>query len=178
MMRSVVSLALILFASISVLAQSSVEELPTEHAAAVADYLAANKAVTFRPQHGFSADYLKFITEELGKGFKMSYAAGDFNGDKVGDFAMLFLRDGKPEPSGATSEEHAMDHPLRLVVFNGEPGGKFRVAYTFDLMGPHAAYIQFADKRMNYGVFETDQAFYLVPVGESYTLEVDEEYEF
>jgi hypothetical protein len=173
-MRTVVCLTLILFSSVSIFAQRSVEKLPKEHAAAVADYLSANKTVKFRPQHGFSADFLEFITEGLGKGFKMSYAAGDFNGDKVGDFAMLLLRDGKPEPSGATSEEHSTDYPLRLVVFNGEPGGKFRVAFTYDLMGPHAAYIQFADRRLNYRVFETDDAFYLVPDGKGYKPEVEE----
>jgi len=154
-MRSIISLILILSASISVFAQRSVEDLPKEHAAAVADYLSANKAVKFRPQHGFSADYLEFITEELGKGFKMSYAAGDFNGDKAGDFAMLFLRDGKPESSGATSEEHSTDYPLRLVVFNGETGGKFRVAYSFYLMGPLAAIINFAVKGLTYRGVET-----------------------
>ena len=165
---------MVLLGSITLSAQSSIEELPKGHAIAVADYLAANKDVRFRPHHRFSADYLKFITEEFGKGFKLSYAVGDFNGDKVEDFAMLFLRDGEPEASGATSEEHSTDYPLRLVVFNGEPGGKFRVAFTYDLMGPHAAHIRFADKRLHYGVFETDDTFYLVPEGNSYRPEVDE----
>lgn len=173
-MRHIAALIIVILGSISLSAQVSVEELPTEHPAAVADYLLANKDVRFRPQHRFSPDYLKFITEELGKGFKMSYAVGDFNGDKVEDFAMLLLRDGEPEATGATSEEHSMELPLRLVVFNGEPGGKFRVAFTYDLMGPHAAHIRFADTRLNYGVFETDDTFYLVPEGKSYRPEVDE----
>ncbi len=173
-MKYIAVLAIVLSGCISPSAQSSVDELPKEHAAAVTDYLAANNDVRFRPQHRFSPDYLKFITEELGKGFKLSYAAGDFNGDKVGDFAMLFLREGDAEASGATSEEHSMDYPLRLVVFNAEAGGKFRVAFTQDLMGPHAAHIRFADKRLNYGVFETDDMFYLVPEGKGYRPEVEE----
>ena len=112
-MRFLASLVMVLLGSITLSAQSSIEELPKGHAIAVADYLAANKDVRFRQQHRFSADYQKFITEELGKGFRLSYAAGDFNGDKVEDFAILFLRDGEPEASGATSEEHSTDFPLR-----------------------------------------------------------------
>lgn len=173
-MRNIAALIIIILGCTSLSAQRSVEELPKEHSAAVADYLLANKDVRFRPQHRFSPDYLKFITEELGKGFKLSYAVGDFNGDKIEDFAMLLLRDGEPEASGATSEEHSTDFPLRLVVFNGEPGGKYRVAFTYDLMGPHAAHIRFADKRLNYGVFETDDTFYLVPEGKGYRPEVEE----
>src|SRR5690606_26561129 len=120
-MRHIAALIIVILGSISLSAQNSVEELPTEHSAAVADYLLANKEVRCRPQHRFSPDYMKLITEELGKGFERRYAVGDFNGDKVEDFAMLFPREGKPEASGATSEEPSTDFPLRLVVFNGEP---------------------------------------------------------
>ncbi len=148
-------------------AQKSVSDLAPEHAAALESYMSANKNLKFRPQSNLSDDYLKFVHESMGKGFKPNYAVGDFNRDKISDFAVLLYREGKPVPTGASGGEHTPDHPIRLVVFNGTKSG-FRVAFTQDLMGPHAAFIAF-DKKLYYSVFETDSdTFKLSPAGRGY----------
>jgi len=154
--------------------QKSATELAPAHAAALETYLSANKTLTFRQEHNLSDEYLKSVHEWFGKRFKPNYAVGDFNRDKIRDFAVLLYREGKSEPSGASGEnnEHTPDYPLRLVVFNGEKRG-FRVAYTTDLMGPHAAFIRF-DKQLYYGIFETDSdTFILAPAGRGYIMEFE-----
>lgn len=172
-MRLPLLIAIFVF-GFSVSGQKSVSEFAPSHAAALERYLSENKALTFRQEHNLSDEYLKYVHESFGKRFKPSYAVGDFNRDKMQDFAVLLYREGKSEPSGASGEnnEHTPDYPLRLVVFNGTKQG-FRVAYTTDLMGPHAAFIRF-DKQLYYGIFETDSdTFILMPAGRGYIMEFE-----
>ncbi|CAN5271350.1 hypothetical protein BH20ACI2_BH20ACI2_16360 [soil metagenome] len=172
-MKGLSALAIFCFA-LTVTGQKSVSDLATNHAAALESYLSANKTLTFRQDHNLSDEYLNSVHEWFGKRFKPNYAVGDFNRDKIGDFALLLYREGKSEPSGASGEnnEHTPDYPHRLVVFNGSKRG-FRVAYTTDLMGPHAAFIRF-DKKLYYGIFETDSdTFILAPAGRGYIMEFE-----
>lgn len=169
MMKSV----LLVFLAMTVSAQQSVSDLAPAHAAALERYMSANKELTFRQTHNLSDEYLKSVREWMGKGFKPNYAVGDFNRDKRTDFAVLLYRKGEPVTNdGIESEEHQTDYPLRLVVFNGLRTG-FRVAYTTDLMGPPAAFIAF-DKKLYYGIFETDaDTFLLSPAGRGYIVEFE-----
>ena len=170
----VLPLLVVVCLAITVSGQKSVSQLAANHAAELEKYLSANKTLTFRQEHNLSDEYLKSVNEWFGKGFKPNYAVGDFNRDKIGDFAVLLYREGKSEPSSASGEnnEHTPDYPLRLVVFNGTKRG-FRVAYTTDLMGPHAAFIRF-DKKLYYGIFETDSdTFILAPAGLGYIMEFE-----
>ena len=173
MMKVLTILATFWLASMA-FGQKSVSELAPGHAAALENYLSANKTLTFRQEHNLSDEYLKSVHEWFGKRFKPNYAVGDFNRDKITDFAVLVYREGKSEPSGASGEnnEHTPDYPLRLVVFNGAKKG-YSVAYTTDLMGPHAAFIRF-DKKLYYGIFETDSDnFMLTPAGRGYVMEFE-----
>jgi hypothetical protein len=162
-------LLLVVFSSV-VAAQRSVSDLSPAHAAALERYMSANKGLTFRSENNLGGDYLKVMRETFGKNFKPNYAVADFNRDKIKDFAVLLYRAGKPvRIKGITGEEHAVEHPLRIVVFNGAGNG-FRVAYSKDLAGPAAAFIKF-DKKLGYGVFETDDTFMLRPAGRGYAVE-------
>jgi hypothetical protein len=154
-------------------AQTSASDLQPSHAAALERYLTANQNLAFRQEYNLDDEYLKSVHEWFSKSFKPNYAVGDFNRDRVKDFAVLLYRDGKCEPNeGITSEQHKEDCPLRLVVFNGQTRG-FRVAFTKDLMGPEAAFINF-DKKLYYGVFESDaDTFMLTPAGRGYILEFE-----
>lgn len=175
-MKNFLTVSFILFSSlVSVYGQASVRDLSPAHAEAVETYLSTNKQNTFRGQGTVDADYLKYMRESLGKTFTPNYVVADLNGDRIKDFALLLNRSGKPTnlPANANaSREHFPDHPLTLLVFNGMKGGKFRVAFTQNLDGPKAAFINLTTgrrKRLYYGVFETDSdTFTLVPVGRGY----------
>ena len=168
-------LCVLLVASGSVFGQASVRDLSPSHATELETYLSKNKQNTFRSENIVDDDYLKYMRESLGAKLTPNYVVGDFNGDRIKDFAVLLNRDGTPTnlPTSANaSKEHFPDHPLTLVVFNGVKGGKFRVAFTQNLDGPKAAFISMTTarkKRLYYGVFETDSdIFSLVPSGNGY----------
>ena len=167
----------LLLVSASVCAQTAMKDLKPTHAAELETYLSKNKQNSFRSETIVDHEYLKYMRETYGKNFKPSYAVGDFNGDRVEDFAVLLKRAGEPTnnaPSENASKEHFPDHPLTLVVFNGIKGGRFRVAFSRDLDGPLAAFINVTrarTKRLYYGIFETDSdTFRLVPSGRGYVV--------
>lgn len=157
--------------------QKSVLDLKPSHAVALERYLSSNKGLTFRQEYNLDDDYMKDVRKWMGRNFKPNYAVGDFNRDRIQDFAVLLYRPGKPEYIGAEGEgdpvtEHNPDYPLRLVVFNGQKNG-FRIAFSEDLMGPHAAFIRF-EKQLYYAVFESDaDTFLLAPAGKSYIVEFE-----
>jgi alpha-ketoglutarate-dependent taurine dioxygenase len=120
---------------IAIFAQKSASELLPAHSAELERYLTANKNLAFRQGYNLDDEYLKSVHEWFGKSFKPNYAVGDFNRNRIKDFAVLLYREGKCEPNeGITSEEHKEDYPLRLVVFNGIAKG-FRVAIYEGLDG-------------------------------------------
>ena len=178
-MKRVKNLLAVSFVLVVVLApvfgQASIRNLSRSHAAALGDYLAKNKKNSFRAETVVDADYLKYMRESLGKTFRPNYVAADFNGDRIGDFAVLLNREGATTNQPANenaSKEHFPDYPLTLVVFNGMRGGKFRVAFSRDLDGPRAAFIHLTPRRrLYYGVFETDSdIFTLVASGKGYVV--------
>lgn len=176
--RTTTTLFAVLVFATGVFAQTSVDDLRPAHAAALRAYLSSNTDLKFRQENNLGDEYLKDVRKGMGKKFLPNYAVGDFNRDKILDFAVLLYRDGKPEFTGPdgkeeTVSEHNPDFPLRLVVFNGGKAG-FRAAYTEDLMGPNAAFIAF-DKRLYYGIFESDaDRFILAPSGKGYVIELEE----
>jgi len=175
--KYLISLVCILpFGLASVFGQASIRDLDPSHAAALETFLSKNKQNSFRGESVVDDEYLKYMRESFGKKFRPNYVSADFNGDRVIDFAVLLQRAGKPTnqtPSESASKEHFPDYPLTLVVFNAMKGGKFRVAFTQNLAGPKAAFINLTTarrKRLYYGIFETDSdTFQLVPAGRGYT---------
>jgi hypothetical protein len=171
-----VASCILLIVSASVIGQASVRDLNPSHAAAVETYLSENKQKRFRADV-VDDDYLKSMRESFGKNFIPDYVAADFNGDRINDFAVLLQREGEPTnqaPGENASKEHFPDYPLTLVVFNGIKGGKFRVAFTQNVDGPRAAFINVTTgrrKSLYYGIFETDSdTFTLAPAGRGYVV--------
>ena len=183
MANLIVVLMLIVFGATHLAGQTSVSDLKPSHAAALKGYLSEHQDRSFRQETILSEDYLKsFRNEEgFGKSFKPNYSAADFNGDGSEDFAVLLNREGKEEwpeeleEGQRTHSEHFPDHPLTLLVFNGIKGGKFRLAFSKDLMGPNAAFINLETRRrkkvLYYGIFESDaDTFSLSPAGRGYAI--------
>ncbi len=166
----------LIFGLVSVFGQATIRDLRPTHAAALETYLSKNKQNSFRSENIVDRDYVKYMRETYGKNFRPNYVAADLNGDRVVDFAVLLQRTGKPTgeaPDENASSDHFPDYPLTLVVFNGVKGGRFRVAFSENLDGPKAAFINVTTarrKRLYYGVFETDNTFSLVPAGRGYTV--------
>jgi len=154
------------------------------HAAALETYLTANQDRTFRQEFVLDDEYLKDVRKWMGSLFKPNYATGDLNGDGIADFAVLVHREGKEEWSpdidveDRERNEHNPDFPLTLLIFNGQKGGRFRLAFSRDLMGPNAAFIAIETKKnrktLYYGIFETDSdTFLMVPAGKGYIIEFE-----
>lgn len=181
-MRHILTTLLFLLATGAAAGQMSTDDLMPAHAAELSRYLSSHSDRSFRGENILSADYLKDIRGEWGFGskFKPNYAVADLNHDGLTDFAVLLRRKGKEAWSSAerVETEHDPTRPLTLVVFNGVKGGKFRVAFTEDLIGPNAAFIGTQTVRrkkvLYYGVFETDSdTFTLVPKGTGYSVKFD-----
>lgn len=160
--------------SMNAFAQKSVSELLPAHAAALQEYLAAHKNNGFRQEYVLDEEFLKAMRKYRSKGFKPNYITGDFNRDRIKDFAVLMTREGEPVKNDSGTETHNPDYPLTLVIFNGLKKGGFRVAYNIDLMGPAAAFIDYYQRSFFYGVFESDAyTFGLAPAGKGYIMEFE-----
>jgi hypothetical protein len=155
--------------------QQSVADLKPAHAATLKRFLAENKEYRFLSSKVITAEYLKFIGESMGKNFEPFYRAGDFNGDRIVDFAIILSRKGERKESGATSEEHKYDYPLAVVIFNGSKNGAFTKAYAEHLEAPLVCFLDVDGgrrKRLYFGVFETDSHILIfTPVGKGYRVE-------
>jgi hypothetical protein len=179
--KNFLAVLFVLFAGMtSVVGQVSIRDLSPAHSAALQTHLAANTKNSFRAENIVDDAYLKYMRESFGKTFRPNYVAADLNGDRIQDFAVLLNRVGEPTDPPAdenSSKEHFPSYPLTFVVFNGMPGGKFRVAFTQDLNGPKAAFLNLTTgrrKRLYYGIFETDSdTFTLTPAGRGYVVKFE-----
>ncbi len=178
--KILITVAGVLLFSNAVGAQNAVLDLKPEHAAALEVYLAENKTRSFRKESILNDEYLASMRDnrEFGKTFKPNYAVGDFNGDKIEDFAMILNRSGKPEwPTEDKNRitEHTPDYPLTIVIFNGLGNGKFRLAFAEDTMGPAAAFIHFTGnkkaKALYYSIYETDEIAKFAASGKGYIID-------
>ncbi len=169
-----------------VVAQRTIDDLLPSHAAALQNYLSKNGDRYFRQEHILEDTYLNTVRTKwgFGKKYKPNYVVADLNRDGLVDFAILLIREGKEEWSADIElnerirNEHNPDYPLTLLVFNRMKGGRFRVAFSKDLMGPNAAFINVSTergkKKLYYGVFETDSdTFSLAPAGRGYIIEFE-----
>lgn len=166
---------LLLAFSFSCLAQKRVAELKPKHAAALEQFLSANKSINFMSEKmidEIEPNYLKEMSKEFGKKIVPYYQFGDFNNDRIEDFAMILLRDGETKENGATSEGHAFDYPLLIVIFNGQKDGKFRLAFKQEINAPLFCFLnKTGDKRepLYFAVFESDaDTMSFAPAGKGY----------
>jgi len=155
------------------------KSLKPNHAAALETYLAKNRSLGFMPENLLDRQYLADMRKYFRKGFMPYYTFGDLNGDRLEDFAMLLSRDGEPKETGLAPKTHDPDFPLRIVIFNGQHAGGFKVAFSEDLYGPRASFINYSMKKrkkvLYYGIFETDNTFTMRPTGKGYIVDREDQ---
>jgi hypothetical protein len=132
---------------------SGLAEMHPDHARTLRRYLGGNKANKFRTVSAPDSKYLAVMRQSFGPKFTPSYAVGDFDGDKIEDFAVLLDR------TGGAVVEGDPGFPLTIVIFEGQGNGRYRDMFREDLMGPTAAFIRYEKgrkARLYYAVFESD----------------------
>jgi hypothetical protein len=171
-MKLILTLSCIFILSGLCFGQKAVADLKPLHATALEQFLSKNKEYQFLSSNVIDAEYMKFIRESSGKTFEPYYQVGDFNQDKIADFAVILARKGKRKASGATSKEHKYDYPLAVVIFNGNKNGTFRKAFVENIEAPLVCFLSIKGtkkKTICFGVFETDSNTRIFkPVGKGY----------
>lgn len=162
-------------ASFSVVGQESVSSLQQAHSAALKKYLARYPKLKFLSEKRYDQAYLEFMRfEDFGKGFMPFYRYGDFNRDGRQDFAVILAKDVPPKRIRDVAETHKLEYQLRIVIFNGGRNGAYRVAFSEDVTSPLVCYLNITSdkqKRLYFGVYETDNVFTMVPRGRGYRIE-------
>jgi hypothetical protein len=177
-MKLVIAFVLWFVAVNVVFGQKSVGDLRPAHAAALQKYFVENRDRHFLPEHQIDNEDLKFMRETFGKSFHPYYATGDFNGDRLQDFAVIVSRAGSPKFEDPDDPDpRKADHNLSVVVFNGTRLGVYRLAHFQDVEAPLTCFIRVDDgrkKRLYFAVFESDaDTITLSPAGKGYVAEPD-----
>jgi hypothetical protein len=145
-------------------AQRSVTEYTSAQRAALQKFIEAHPEYQFIPETWFEADTLAAARNEwgFGKRFRPYYQTGDFNGDRLPDFAVILLtgKDASDPKSG-----------MHVVIFNGIRSGGYRVAHVEREDFSPALFIQTAGKRLWVGIMETDSSGCFIPAGRGYIIE-------
>lgn len=103
--------------------QKSVADLKPAHALALEDLLSKSRIYEFLSEKTIDAKYLKTMREALGNSLTPFYQVGDFNQDKIIDFALILSRKGKPiDQDTEFSKEHRYRYKLAIVIFRGKKG--------------------------------------------------------
>ncbi len=72
----------------------------------------------------------------------------------------------------ALSKEHRFERKLAVIIFNGDKKGGFAKAFIENIEAPSACFINFEDKQLYFGVFESDaNTIIFKPVGKGYAAE-------
>ena len=160
-----------------VTAQKSVSELAPSHASALQEFLTRHPDLDFMSEKAIDQDYLKSMRQFLGARLMPYYHKGDFNGDGRQDFALILAREGPLEDQGTgIAGTHRYRYPITIVVFNGVKGGRYRAAFVKNYSAPLVCFLNTTGgrkKRLYFGVFETDEAFGMMPVGRGYIVEYE-----
>lgn len=172
----ILPIILILIFSFSVFGQKSVTDLKPSHAVALEQFLSKNKKYQFLSEKAIDAEYLAQMREWFGKTLKPYYAVGDFNHDKITDFALILSREGTPRKNeDVYSEDLQYDYPLAVVIFNGSKAGTFRQAFIEDIDAPLVCLLSVEGNRkkvLSFGVAESDaDTKFFTPVGKGYIIE-------
>jgi hypothetical protein len=99
-MKLILSLSSIFILSVLCFGQKSVADLKPSHATALEQFLSKNKEYQFLSSKVIDAEYMKFIRKSFGKTFEPYYQVGDFNHDKIVDFAIILSRKGERKENG------------------------------------------------------------------------------
>ena len=146
------------------MAQRSVSEYTPAQRAAIQSFIAKNPTYQFIPETWFEEETLLAARNEwgFGKNFKPYYQAGDFNHDRIRDFAVVLL-------TGKNTNDP--NSGMHVVVFNGVRGNTYRVAHIEREEFNTALFINIGGKQLYVGVMETDSTGCFVPAGRGYIVE-------
>ena len=156
-------------------AQKSVSDLPPSHAAALQQFLAKHAGLEFLSETVTDQSILKDMRKNFGVRFTPFYRSGDFNNDRVPDFAMILVKEGGPigDQGVGIAETHRHLYDLTVVIFNGA-GKTYTPAFVKTTKAPRVCFLNTANekrKRLTFGVYETDEGFIMTPAGKGYTVQ-------
>lgn len=174
MKKSIICIIFIIFAT-SVFGQKNVTDLRQSHAIVLEKFLSKNSDFDFLSQRAIDDNFLKDMNKWFGKTITPYYQVGDFNNDKIQDFAMILSRKGeRKENEGIDTEEYKYDYPLGIVIFNGRKNKSFYLAFKREIEAPLYCFLNFTGKKSNlyFGVFESDaDTITFTPIGKGYIAE-------
>ena len=133
---------------------------------ALRNYLSTNNPYILIPETWFNSEILKAARNEwgFGKNFNPYYQIGDFNNDRVLDFATLLI-------NGKGFEDK--NSIMRLVIFNGINDSSYQVAHIENFEQSYISnefYITQKEGNLSYGVMETDVMGEFKPTDSGYKL--------
>ena len=162
---------LFLFFAASTFGQKTVSQLQPKHAAALAQFL-ANSNYLFLSENVIEDEDLNFMHSFLGTKAMPYYYVGDFNKDKISDFAVILQR--KTESSEHAESE---DHALAVAIFNGSKNGTFRMAFKEVIEATLRRFLNFRDKHLYFSVSESDaDTRIFTSAGKGYIVEYETDY--
>lgn len=165
---------LLLVLPVAGVAQKSVASLRPAHAAALQEYLAKHPRLDFMPESVCDRGSLKAMREHFGSQFAPFYTVGDFNYDGRQDFALVLVKAGAPRVDTTLGEPHRYRYDVRVVVFNGAGGDRYRPAFERDYDAPLVCFLALSRERRSklyFAIFETDDGFVMTPAGRGYIAE-------
>jgi hypothetical protein len=141
-----------------------VTEYTPAQRSALQEFIDAHSDYQFITETWFDADTLSAARNEWGFGrhFKPYYQAGDFNRDRIPDFAVILL-------TGKNVDDPKWG--MHVIIFNGLRGNKYRVAHIEHEPYSTALFINKSGTHLYDGIMETDSAGCFVPAGRGYIIE-------
>jgi hypothetical protein len=172
----VIFVVCLLMMPICAAAQKRISELPPAQTAAVQKYLAQQPSLEFLSESRMDQAILKDMRKTFGARLTPYYRAGDFNRDGVQDFAVVLIKQGPPaEDQGpGLAKTHRYRHEMAIVVFNGQKNGQYRVAFREKTTAPLVCLLNETSgkqKKLVFGVYETDEQFAILPSGTGYRVQ-------
>jgi hypothetical protein len=171
------SIIFILAFGLSAFGQKTVADLQPSHAIALEKFLSANKSFGFMSENfidkNFGEKYLADMRKYFKKPLKPYYIVGDFNKDKITDFALILTREIPPKKA---EDGDYFIYSLTVAIFNGSKKGTFTKAFSKNVEVPLNCFLNVESKQLYFGVFETDaDTMIFTPVGKGYIIEFPEE---
>jgi hypothetical protein len=181
-MRVLVKTTLIVFSilllSFESHAQQSVANLNPAHVVALEKFIGQRPQLEFLSEKEIDQQTLKDMRKNFGARLTPFYRVGDFNGDRLQDFAVILASKGAaPEDQGpGLAATHRYRHQLSVVIFNGQKNSGYRVAFEKKITAPLVCFLNQKSerrKRLYFAVYETDEHFIMTPAGTGYRVEYE-----
>ncbi|MCU0781925.1 MAG: ankyrin repeat domain-containing protein [Akkermansiaceae bacterium] len=149
-------------------------KIPADQAEALGEYLKRHPDWRQLQEKDCDPANLKFARDSFGAAFSPYYYEEDFNSDGRNDFAVVLANKAPPVEDKDLADSHKWRYQLRVVVFNGLPGGGYDAVFAEDDQGPLACFLnkwEEPNSKLYFGVLETCQGFVIVPTERGYRFE-------